>query len=173
MNSPAQPFRLLLRVRYAECDQQGIVFNARYADYVDLLMSELVRAAFGSYRAMLDAHLDTHVVRYAIEWSAPARFDDVLSLTITALELGNTSFTTSIEIRGAPAGPALARVEVVNVLVDSRDGAKTRIPDWCRDRLLAAAAAGTVDFSGGSPPAPVSSSPRADHPDHSIARRKP
>ncbi len=149
MSAPTTSFRMLLRVRYAECDQQGIVFNARYADYVDLLMSELVRAAFGSYQAMLDAQLDTHVVRYAIEWSAPARFDDVLSLTIASLELGNTSFTTAIEVSRHGDGQALARVQVVNVFMSTRDAAKTRIPDDCREKLLAAAAGATIDFSGG------------------------
>lgn len=149
MNGPAPSFRVLLRVRYAECDQQGVVFNARYGDYVDLFMSELVRAAFGSYRAMIDAQLDWQVVRYLIEWNAPARFDDVLSLAATGLELKNTSFTTAIGISRHPGGEALATAEVVNVVVNTRDGAKTRIPDWCRAKLRAAAAGRTVDFSGG------------------------
>ena len=34
-------FRYYLRVRYGECDAQKVVFNARYADYIDLATTEL------------------------------------------------------------------------------------------------------------------------------------
>ena len=37
-------FRLRLRVRYNECDAQGIVFNARWVDYVDIAVGEPDRA---------------------------------------------------------------------------------------------------------------------------------
>ena len=38
-----------LRVRYAECDPQGIVFNSRYLEYFDVALTELWREALGSY----------------------------------------------------------------------------------------------------------------------------
>ena len=40
---PEQPFRFRFRVRYGECDAQGVVFNARYADFVDIAVNEYVR----------------------------------------------------------------------------------------------------------------------------------
>ena len=70
------PFRLLLRVRYGECDAQQVVFNARYGDYVDVAATEFYRAVFGSYQALLEQGLDSQVVRMVTDWSAPARFDD-------------------------------------------------------------------------------------------------
>jgi acyl-CoA thioester hydrolase len=146
----AHRFRVLVRVRYGECDAQGIVFNARYADYLDLLMSELVRAAFGSYQAMLDEKVDTHVVRCLIEWKAPARFDDVLALSIVRLAFGTTSFTAEVAMSRHPDGEAVARAEHVNVMVHTARKGKTPIPASVRERLAAAAAdGGTVDFSGG------------------------
>jgi len=33
-----------LRVRYGECDPQGIVFNANYLSYFDITVTELWRA---------------------------------------------------------------------------------------------------------------------------------
>jgi acyl-CoA thioester hydrolase len=148
MMDEAHTFRVMLRVRYSECDQQGIVFNARYADYVDLFMGELVRAAFGNYQAFLDEHLDTHVVRYLIEWIAPARYDDVLALTITRLEFSNTSFKTHIEITRFPDKRRIANVEIVNVIVNPHKKTKTPIPATCRERLRAAAAGPTFNYSG-------------------------
>ncbi len=146
----ANPLRVLLRVRYGECDAQGIMFNARYADHLDILMSELVRAAFGSYGAMLEEKLDTHVVRCLIEWMAPARFDDVVALSIVRLAFGTTSFTAEVAMCRHPGGEPIARAEHVNVMVHTVRKRKTPIPASVRERLATAAArGGTIDFSGG------------------------
>ena len=47
------PYVHSLRVRYHECDPQSVVFNANYLAYFDINITELWRAAFGSYDAML------------------------------------------------------------------------------------------------------------------------
>ena len=53
-----EPFRFRFRVRYNECDAQQVVFNARYADYVDLAMTEFMRALGRDYKARLARGLD-------------------------------------------------------------------------------------------------------------------
>ncbi len=40
-------FRYYLRVRYGECDAQKVVFNARYAEYVDLATTDLRALGYG------------------------------------------------------------------------------------------------------------------------------
>ena len=45
-------FTLLLRVRYGECDAQEVVFNARYADYIDIAMTEYFRSAVGGFQVL-------------------------------------------------------------------------------------------------------------------------
>ncbi len=70
------PFVHRLRVRYSECDAQGIVFNANHFAYFDLVLTELWRAAFGSYQALLDAEADLVVAEASASFRAPARFDD-------------------------------------------------------------------------------------------------
>ena len=47
-------FRFRFRVRYGECDAQQIVFNARWADYVDIAATEYTRALFGAARTKLE-----------------------------------------------------------------------------------------------------------------------
>src|SRR5579872_3317190 len=59
-------FRYYLRVRYAECDAQKVVFNARYADYVDLSTSEFLRA-LGFGEALVDGTLDYQLVKQTVE----------------------------------------------------------------------------------------------------------
>ena len=52
------PLANKLRVRYGECDPQGVVFNAHYLAYFDIAITELLRAAFGSYQALVDREVD-------------------------------------------------------------------------------------------------------------------
>ena len=129
------PFRLLLRVRYGECDAQQVVFNARYGDYVDVAATEFYRAVFGSYQALLDQGLDSQVVRMVTDWRAPARFDDVLQLEVSTLHLGNSSFSLQVDIRRHADQAAIARSEVTYVMVDARTFSKRTIPDALRAQL--------------------------------------
>jgi len=114
-------FRYYLRVRYGECDAQKVVFNARYADYIDLSTIEFLRAlGFGS--ALVNGTLDYQLVKLTLEWKSPARFDQVLELLVSATRLGNTSFTICTEFRIAGDEPVIAVGETVYVVVDTSQG---------------------------------------------------
>ncbi len=93
------PFRYYTRVRYQDCDAQNVVFNARYGDYVDLAVTEFLRASFPG-RDPFDGSLEVQVVRQLIEWKAPARFNDVLEISVRASRIGTTSVTIG---SGVPA----------------------------------------------------------------------
>ena len=91
-----RPFTYYLRVRYGECDAQRVVFNSRYGEYVDVAVNEFLRTlGFGG--TLINGDLDFQVVKQTTEWKAPARFDQVLALGVTAAHLGNTSFTLRTE----------------------------------------------------------------------------
>ena len=81
-----------LRVRYGECDPQGIVFNPNYLAYFDHTVSELWRAsALGSWDAMVERGVDVVVGEANIRFRAPARFDDVIAIHAGIAKLGTTS----------------------------------------------------------------------------------
>src|SRR5437764_10993223 len=125
--------RHLLRVRYAECDMQGVVFNAHYLAYFDTNITELWRAAFGSYQAMLDEGIDMVVAEAQLRFTGAARFDDELTLSVALTHLGNTSFVTDHSI--SRDGETLVEGMLRHVLVDRETLRKTAIPDWARERL--------------------------------------
>ena len=114
-SSGAEPFRYYLRVRYVECDAQKVVFNSRYGEYVDVSINEFLRA-IGVLPEFLEGNLDFQLVKQTVEWKAPARFDQVLELSIAALRLGTTSFTVGTTFRIAGEAPAIVSVETVYVL---------------------------------------------------------
>ena len=143
-----QSFQFLLRVRYGECDAQHVVFNARYADYADLAVTEYFRVLFGSYKELLDRGIDTQVVKMLIEWKAPARFDDVVCIRIALKHMGNTSFTMQFAFYEQSAMRHLADVEIVYVVVDAKTYQKTPIPPEMRTKLEQGAPGVVVNQSG-------------------------
>jgi acyl-CoA thioester hydrolase len=127
MRPMSQPFRYYLRVRFAECDAQRVVFNACYGNYIDMAVIEFLRAA-GLGTTFLNGPLDYQLVKQTTEWKLPARFDDVLEISIIPKHLGNTSFTLAAEFRVAGQEAILVSAETVYVLVDAKTVTKTAIP---------------------------------------------
>ena len=140
-------FRYYLRVRYAECDAQKVVFNGRYGDYVDLATVEFLRAlGFGS--DLSGVGLDYQLVKQTVEWKAPARFDQVLELTVAAKRLGNTSFTLATEFRIAGDDTVIVTAETVYVLLAAHTMEKISIPADLRAALEEGAAGMATDHAG-------------------------
>src|SRR5438067_6913125 len=125
------PFRYYLRVRYIECDAQKVVFNSRYSEYVDAGINEYLRAA-GIFQQFYEGNLDFQLVKQTIEWKAPARFDQVLELSMIPRRLGNTSFTIAAAFRIAGEDRVIVTIETVYVLVDARSLTKLPLSDAVR-----------------------------------------
>jgi acyl-CoA thioester hydrolase len=142
------PFRYYLRVRYQECDAQQVVFNARYGDYIDLACFEFLRAALPSPGDVFDGMFESQTVRQVVEWKAPARFDDVLEISVWANRIGTTSFTLCFELRRVGDGALLVSSETVYVHVDPKSFTKREIEPRMRAALEAGARGRTTDHAG-------------------------
>jgi acyl-CoA thioester hydrolase len=128
-----EPFTHHLRVRYAECDPQGVVFNSHYLAYFDTSLTELWRAAFGGYQSMIERGLDVMVLEAQLRFRSPARFDELLALQIAVTNLGNTSIASSHRI--IRDGEPVVEGTMMHVLVELSTLKKTPIPDWMRGQL--------------------------------------
>jgi acyl-CoA thioester hydrolase len=133
----AEPFVHRLRVRYAECDPQDVVFNANYLAYIDHTITELWRAALGGYHVMLERGVDIVVAETNLRFLASARFDDELELSATVARLGTTSITTAHRHRRRADGELLVDAWIRHVWVDRQTMRKTPIPDWARTAFAA------------------------------------
>ena len=122
-----------IRVRYGECDPQGVVFNAHYFAYFDIALTELWREAAGGYAGMMEDGIDLQVVEATARYKAPARFDDELDVTIEVAKLGTTSMVTSLAIRRD--GALLVEGELAHVFVDITALTKVPIPERVRSAL--------------------------------------
>ncbi len=129
----ARVFEHRLRVRYGECDPQGIVFNANYLLYCDVAITELWRAAVGSWTAMVERGIDVVLGEASVRFRAPARCDDVLALRARIAHLGRTSIHTEIAIERG--GGTLAECALRHVCVGAATHAKAEVPPWLREGL--------------------------------------
>jgi acyl-CoA thioester hydrolase len=131
--SDGAPFSLDLRVRYGECDAQGIVFNANFLAYVDVVLTEIWRASMGSYDALLATGIDTVVGEANMRFRAPGRFDDVLTIDTGFDGLGTTSTTLKLWFRRGKE--LLCDADIRYVFVDLENWQKAPIPEAVRERL--------------------------------------
>ena len=127
------PFVHELRVRYGECDPQGIVFNANYLLYFDVAFTELWRSAVGPWQEMPERGFDAVVASASLDFRAPARFDDVIALALAVERLGRSSIATAMRVlRG---DELLVEGALRHVVVSTTDWKPAEMPDWIRAGL--------------------------------------
>lgn len=135
MSGTSFPFTHRFRVRYAEVDPQSVVFNSRYLEYADLVITEYWRAVGIGFSGP-DA-LEFHVARAIVDYKKPLRGDEEVDAHARVSRFGTSSMTTEIELHGAGADDLRARIELIHVHVDLESGRAQPIPQHARDRFAA------------------------------------
>lgn len=127
-------FSHALRVRWAEADLQGIVFNGHYLTYADVGITEYFRAMGQTYSGETGTNgSDFFAVKTLLEYRSPARFDDVLDIHVRIARLGNSSMQFLIGIyRGEEL---LVNGEIVYVHADQASRRPSSIPQAFRDAV--------------------------------------
>ncbi len=143
-------FKETVRVRFAETDAQGVVWNGNYLVYFDVAMTEYLRAMGLAYQDALGEGYEFVLARFAIDYKAPAAFDDPLEIYTGISRIGNASISFGFEMFNRDNGLLLTEGEAIYVVIDRRTGTSTRVPD--RFRKLAGTYEGK-DFP--SPPSGV------------------
>ncbi len=122
-----------LRVRYHECDLQGVVFNANYLAYFDIALTEFMRETIGSYQRLREGGLDLLVVEASVRFRSPARFDDELDIAFVPAPLGRSSMVSDLQL--LRAGETVAEGRMAHVFVDVEAQTTVEIPDWVREAV--------------------------------------
>jgi acyl-CoA thioester hydrolase len=138
----AERFRHRIRVRFNECDPQGVVFYANYLMYFDVAMTEFWREAFGGYAELIEAGTDAMVAEARIRYRGSARFDEEIDLVAAITRVGTTSSVVEVVAERASDGATLAEGELRHVFVDARTLDKRELPADVRAGLLRYSAEG-------------------------------
>ncbi len=131
----SEPFRHRLRVRWSECDLQGVVFYPNYLAYFDHAITELWREAIGPYADMRELGIDMVVAEVGIRYRESARFDEEIDLVARIRRLGNTSMSTELTVERVADGATLAEGELRHVFVDPESFQKHDMPAEVRNAL--------------------------------------
>jgi acyl-CoA thioester hydrolase len=131
------PFRYssLTRVGFSDTDAQGIVYYGRYLPYFDS-----ARVEYHRHLEMLETRPNEHefVMRAnAIEYHAPARFDDLIEVFIRVSRIGRTSVTYECAAYRADDDVLMVTAMQTLVLVDLEERRARRIPEAYRERIAA------------------------------------
>lgn len=123
-----------LRVRWGECDIQGIVFNPHYLAYADVAMTEYLRwAGFPYPEALLPYGADIFAVSSKVDFRSPAKFDDLLTLGVRVQRIGNTSMVFRIAIFRDE--DLLSEVETTYVCATPDERRPVSVPQPFRDAV--------------------------------------
>lgn len=141
-------FDVLIRVRYAECDAQQVVFNSRYAEYADLAATEFMRSLVGGYTELVNQGFDNQVVNMNISWQSSAKFDDVIRMTVSVSNIGNTSFSLNIVLKEHVDDRPIATIDIVYVMVDAKSFTKIPVPSGLKEKLIAGPGVQLIDLAG-------------------------
>ena len=86
-------------VRFVECDQQGIVFNAHYLVWADEAVNTWWVRRGVDWAAVNAQGIDYVVVASMLEWRSSARYGDTVEVDADVEKLGRTSLTLRFVIR--------------------------------------------------------------------------
>ena len=126
-------FKTSVRVRWMECDGQGIVYNGSYLGYLEIGQAEYYRnLGFAIYIIPKSGYFDAVVVKSTQEFKAPAKVDEIIDLYVRVSDIGNTSFMLHMEIYAHDSDWLLTSIETVYVGYDSATETSKRVPDDIR-----------------------------------------
>jgi len=124
-----EPVDTILRVRYAETDQMGVVYYSNYLIWMELRRVELFRAQGISYRAMEDTDATLPVVSEAnCRYSRPARYDDEVRVRTTLAVADPRMIRFEYEIFNQASGTRLATGFTKHIFC-GRDVRPTKLPE--------------------------------------------
>ncbi|MCE2903133.1 MAG: acyl-CoA thioesterase [Gemmatimonas sp.] len=132
---PPCPFRLTERIRWADVDLVGIMRFSAVTRFVEMAEQELMRDAGLPYRMLFDAPEIWMPRRHlSVDFLAPARIDDLLTLVTYVSRLGDTSVTFNVDLWHAD-GTLVAAATMVVVCVTVAEFTKRPVPPMVREAL--------------------------------------
>lgn len=123
------------KIRYSDCDPQGIVFNGNYARYWDDAITDwLEESGFGGVE-LGGIGADVVTARLEIDFKAAAVLRDTLETEAGVERFGNTSMTVDVTTRRTSDGQVVASGRAIYVFVDPGDFTPVPVPDEIRAAL--------------------------------------
>ena len=132
MKKPARATNSMVRVRYAETDQMGVVYYANYLVWFEIGRTNWLRETGWSYREMEADGFGLPVIEALCQYTQGAKYDDELDIKTTAKLLSPVRIQFDYEIIRCGDGAAIATGRTVHATIDRR-GRPVRMPARVRE----------------------------------------
>lgn len=119
--------RSMIRVRYVETDQMGIVHHSVYFHWMEVGRTDYLRDRGLSYAKMEEMGIRMPVVEARAEFISSAKYDDEIEVTTVLEENSRISFTFSYEIVRQGDGKMLAKGMTRHIATDGSNRPR-RVP---------------------------------------------
>jgi acyl-CoA thioester hydrolase len=124
--------RLVARVYYADTDFSGVVYHARYLEFLERGRSDFLRLAGVHHTELADGKHGERIVwvvrRMEIDFVAPARIDDILTIETRAERISGARIFMAQQLRRGEDLLVRAKVEAAIV---GESGRPRRFPkEW-------------------------------------------
>ena len=109
----------LVRVRYAETDQMGVVYHANYIVWMEVGRTEYCRAAGIVYRDLEEQEgLHLAVVEASCRYVSPARYDDEIEIHTSIAEAHPRMIRFAYELVNKATGKKVAEGSTKHVFLN-------------------------------------------------------
>ena len=130
---PPFNYAALVRVCFSDTDAQGVVYYGRYMPYFDLARTEYHRHLG---RVSLPGH-DFVMRAAAVEYHAPARFDDLLEVFVRVERIGTTSITYDDAVYRTEDDALMATAKATLVCIALHERKAVPVPQAFREQIEA------------------------------------
>ena len=128
-------FSCKLRVRWAEVDKQGIVFNPHYAMYFDVGVTEYYKSIGFPYNGPFEeSGADIFAKKLEVVFHSSAEYDDLLNIFVRTSKIGFSSFVLSFEIYKQET--LIVNGSIVNVVANPNSKKSEEIPYRFKEAIL-------------------------------------
>ena len=123
------PFTYTHVVRFSEVDPAGILFFSRVAEHCHAAYEAFVLAAGLSVPAYFGgSDWKAPIVRWEVDYHAPSRLGEALTVAIVGLDIGRTSLTFRFTVTG-PDGRPRTSARMVAVCVEGEPLQPRPVPE--------------------------------------------
>lgn len=122
-----------LRVRYPEVDAMGYVHHSRYLQYFEMARVELLRSLGVSYADLERDGVLFVVVKAAVNYRNPARYDDELTVTTKVVKQTHVRYDHAYEVK---RGSTLLCDGTTTIACVDREGRLRQIPEPLASAVL-------------------------------------
>ena len=123
------------KIRYSDCDPQGIVFNGNYARYWDDAATDWLEEMGLGGPELGGNGVEVVTARLEIDFKSAARLGEVLETSIKIAKFGTASMDLDVETINASSGVVIAAGKLVWVFVDPEHFRPVPVPNGVRNVL--------------------------------------